>query len=525
MAKSLRLFRNSSIQPTKEAALTALRAQLVASKNDGELMVVRYSDGNDVKSILGITSTLTAGDGTGLKYTIFDSEAIPSEVQDALDKAIEGIKGGSDEEINDAYDTIKEIADALETINGDDSTQGSIAYGDKNTYDSAVTYVNTQIQGLDVADAAVAKKFVTEVSETDGKIAVKRGAITSNGGTVTITDGADGGINLDVVSSALVQYVGTEAIAVSEEAEGEKTISLVINPSDKVLTQSETGLLANINLTWSTTDGLKLLGKSGAEIATIPAADFIKDGMLENVELKTASVEQPVDTATTGTFLVFTFNTDGGRKVINLDVTSLIDVYTAGNGLTLAGKQFSVKLDASTEAFLTVGTDGIKLAGVQAAIDAAKQEVANSVTTLQGEVDSIETAVGLGTDGSFTAPTGGNYVSGSTSVIDAISDLDTQVKANADDIAENAAAIAQETQDRQAADLAINQTIQSIQGEIENITTVALNIQQGNGISIVGGAEEAKTISAVADPSDTFIEVGTNGIRMKDNGVIDLGTY
>lgn len=186
---------------------------------------------------------------------------------------------------------------------------------------------------------------------------------------------AENGLYVD--QSALTSYEGKEAIAIADKAESEgvKEISLKINANDKVLTQAAEGLLANINLTWSTTDGLKLIGKNSTEIASIPASDFIKDGMLQSVELKVASEDEPIGEAITGTFLVFTFNVDAGSKVINVNVTDLIDVYTASTGIKLEGKNFMAVIDPASEAFLTVGADGIKLSGVQNAINSAKATV------------------------------------------------------------------------------------------------------------------------------------------------------
>lgn len=494
MAFTLQLKRHVNYE-NKGAALAGLKAYL-ADAAVGEPAIAIYGGGEDIdpeKVLLGIKG---AED-----YTIFDADAIPSEVQDALDNAIAAIKGAEDSEINDAYDTIKEIADALVTING--SGEGSISKAEQDAKDYADAQIAAAVQALDVPDTAVAKSFVTKVSETDGKIAVKRGAITSNNKTVVIGDGADGGIDLkanvdgttivvngktgvmSVASAALVQYVGQDAIAVSEEDEGEKTISLKLNAADKVLTQTADGLVANIDLTWSNTDGLKLIGKGGTEIATIAATDFIKDGMLQNVELKTASTEEPVGEAQSGTFLVFTFNIDAGNKVINLDVTSLIDVYTAGNGIEVTGKVISVKRDGSSEAFLTIGADGIKLSGVQDAINTAQQ-------TVQNAIDKVESSVGLGADGTFTAPVSATYVNDATSVMDAITQLDTQAKANADAIA-------------------------SVESE-------AISVAAGNGINVSGDGTE-KTITAVAKPSDPMIEVSAEGIGMKADAVFDCGTY
>jgi len=58
------------------------------------------------------------------------------------------------------------------------------------------------------------------------------------------------------------------------------------------------------------------------------------------------------------------------------------------------------------------------------------------------EINAIETGAGLNADGTFTAPTGTNYLGGATSLKNADTLLDAQVKTNADAIAANALAIA-----------------------------------------------------------------------------------
>ena len=552
MALHLQLKRNETPYTSKEEALSGLTDQLEQVAPDtaaGEPTIAIYAEGEEESATTKILFGIADGKGG---YSIFDSEAAASEAQDVL-KQIMG-----DGDPDDKYDTIKEIADALVIING--SGEGSINKAEQDAKDYADSQIGAAVGALDSADSAVPQKFVTAVSETDGKITVSRGAVTSTGKTITLTNGADGGINIEVVSSALTQYVGENAIKVSE-ATGDtntKTISLAINGDDKVLTQSGDGLLANLNLTWSTTDGLKLIGKSGAAIATIAAKDFIKDGMLQNVELKVASEDEQVGTATKGTFLVFTFNTDAGDKVIPLDVTSLIDVYTAGNGINVAGKVISAKLDPNTEKFLTVGADGIKLSGVQDAINAVKGEetaainqieasvglaedgshvatsgkytsgattvvgeiaaldtalatVSGKAENVQAEVDLVETAVGLGTDGSFTNFADTTYIDGASSIANASVLLDKQVKANAD-------AIAAETQRATQAETKLGGRIDDLSGK------TVTGITAGNGIS-VSGTGNTRTVAVKVKANDPLIEVTDAGVGIKEGGIIDCGTY
>ena len=116
---------------------------------------------------------------------------------------------------------------------------------------------------------------------------------------------------------------------------------------------------------------IQLLGIDNAVVSEIDATPFIRDGMLKDVEYD----------AETNT-LSFTWNTEAGDKTDTVVLSDIIEPYTAGNGLDLSGNEFAVKVDAASESFLTVSADGVKLAGVQNAIDAAKgdalTEVANN---------------------------------------------------------------------------------------------------------------------------------------------------
>ncbi len=242
----------------------------------------------------------------------------------------------------------------------------------ESTLEQAVQDISDLQEQVTINKVEAADKSVVVTPSEGQKTTIK---VNVKSGDNALKLDAENGLYVD--QSALTSYEGKEAIAIADKAESEgvKEISLKINANDKVLTQAAEGLLANINLTWSTTDGLKLIGKNSTEIASIPASDFIKDGMLQSVELKVASEDEPIGEAITGTFLVFTFNVDAGSKVINVNVTDLIDVYTASTGIKLEGKNFMAVIDPASEAFLTVGADGIKLSGVQNAINSAKATV------------------------------------------------------------------------------------------------------------------------------------------------------
>lgn len=111
---------------------------------------------------------------------------------------------------------------------------------------------------------------------------------------------------------------------------------------------------------------IQLLGIDEAVVSEIDATPFIKDGMLEDVEYN-------ADNNT----LTFTWNTEAGTKTDSVILSDIIEPYTAGNGLTLSGNEFGINIATGSESFLTADASGLKLSGVQDAIDAAAENAAD----------------------------------------------------------------------------------------------------------------------------------------------------
>lgn len=157
--------------------------------------------------------------------------------------------------------------------------------------------------------------------------------------------------------------IGSSCISVSDTG----AILLTIDPAQKILGSGTSGLKATIGLKYdSGSKKIVLTGINDAEIASIDATAFIKDGMINTVELVTNPEDQPA-----GTYIKVTFNTDAGKEPIFLNVTSLIDLYTSGNGISISGKTISIKLDPSTEEYLQLSSSGLKITGVTDAIATA----------------------------------------------------------------------------------------------------------------------------------------------------------
>ena len=176
--------------------------------------------------------------------------------------------------------------------------------------------------------------------------------------------------------------------------------SVQIKNGDNVLAYSaDYGLSASVSLSYDAEGKkIKLVGKEGANLGEVDATAFLKDGMLESASFENNK-------------LIFVFNTDAGKTQIEVPVADLVDEYTAGNGLALSGKEFSVKV--AGESFLSVDGEGVKLSGVQSAINDAKAAAISEANVAsaaakaaadaaQADVDALEQNV-KGIDDDLTA--------------------------------------------------------------------------------------------------------------------------
>lgn len=285
---------------------------------------------------------------------------------------------------------------------------GTAAYRSEDAFYSAT-------DGAAAAAAAEAAKKAAEskvasVTATTGSAIEVTGTATAP--TVGLKlDKASGNVTLSQSAAGLKASVQIPAATVTGVATG-----------DKVLGLNGTLLSSTLNLKYnSTTKKIQLLGIKNAVIAEVDASDFIKDGMVNTVSFDPKSKA-----------LTITFNTDSGKETITVDLSSLVDTYTAGNGIAIDKNAVSIKVDPTSEKFLSVDTAGVKISGVQSAIDAAKDAVvgedtdtatsntvhgakayaaslaSNYATAAQGKkADSALQSITKGTDGSYVTTTVG----------------------------------------------------------------------------------------------------------------------
>lgn len=166
------------------------------------------------------------------------------------------------------------------------------------------------------------------------------------------------GIKLDPTQGNVTLSLGANGL------KAEDTTALRDVTGQNFIKKSGTNVEGHLNLTYNTeTKKINLEGFDSSVIASIDATAFIKDGMINTVEL----VTDP-ESHNPGTYLVITFNTDAGKDAIYLDVTSLINVYQGTNGVQITGKHIHLIIDPTSEPYLSLSNSGIKVKGIDAKI-------------------------------------------------------------------------------------------------------------------------------------------------------------
>lgn len=222
--------------------------------------------------------------------------------------------------------------------------------------DTLSAQIDAKVASISASDNSI---VVDNTDSTNPKIKVQ--ISNTEGNTLEVKEN---GLYVNVPTE--VPYTGSDAITVTDHA-----IALKIADTDKVLSQDENGLIANVSLVQDSTDSLHYILK-GKDETVLGEINLPKDQFLKSAEFIASATEEDkaIDASVIvgDPYLKFVFQTDGSDKTTYVSVKDLVDTYTAGNGLELANNTFSIKLDASGEKFLTLSEAGLKLSGIEKAI-------------------------------------------------------------------------------------------------------------------------------------------------------------
>lgn len=230
------------------------------------------------------------------------------------------------------YQTIKDLSDALKELN----------LGDTNVIESI------SVNGYDA-----------EIKDKKATVTIPEATTTASG----VMSAADKTKLDGIATGAEVNYIKSVGDNLTVDGDGKLTVDIPaatvtgVKEGDSLLSLDGTLLTSTISLSYdSDKKEIYLKGKGDTVISTVDAADFIKDGMIDNVAWSTESGKE--------TTLVITFNTDVGKEAVEVDFQKLVDTYTAGNGIDVNGQVVSVKIatpaaDAKDVVTLSATEDGL----------------------------------------------------------------------------------------------------------------------------------------------------------------------
>lgn len=179
-------------------------------------------------------------------------------------------------------------------------------------------------------------------NNADVDITLAKIATTGTAVDVTVAAGIEG-LDATNVQAALAELAGD--IAELDAAQLEAGSGIAISADHEIST--------TVTLNYdSVTNTIQLLDNAGGNvIGTVDAKAFLKDGMVSS-----ATVVTNPDGQLEGTYIQLTFNTqdpvsgEASHDDIFINVTSLIDIYTAGNdGINVVGRVISHKTGVVTE--------------------------------------------------------------------------------------------------------------------------------------------------------------------------------
>lgn len=483
--------------------------ELATNDNIGQVIYVKTKSSYDADG---------EGEGEAVEY-----EAAPYIVigeKSLMKLAASSASGSIEGEVADLttkIGTVEENIENLELLIGN-SENGLVK--DVTNLTTTVENVEDRVTSAETRITEVETAVSTKVEQVEGSR-----LMTNTEGTKLegIAEGAQVNIIEGVKVNGTALEIGEDKL-VNIEIESPKVKG--VDGADKMLSLTEYGEIKSelsikylkANESEDNTPYIALFGKGGTTlISTIDATDFVKDGMISSVKL--------VDTAENKKQLEIVWNTDAGKETVNVDVTSLLDYYYAGNGIAFdeETRKFSVDLKEG-ETFLVVDATGLGIdttalwgaadakydiiGAASEALDDAKaytDELAGKVYTKE---QSNETFVKVENFNEFSEDLEtklNNIEAGAeVNVIEKVNvngveatveDKTATVKVGADSI-ELGVAITSENQEVYGSTAKLSSVLQGIQDSVSSAVSGGLTgIVAGNGINVSAVAANKQTIS------------------------------
>lgn len=301
-------------------------------------------------------------------------------VADNLTATTKAIADAKSELLGDAgtnYNTLGKLEDEIQKV--------AQSVTDKNVSATGDTYVSASAEGNTVTVAATtaltqavekANSAVQTVAEgtTNGTIAVDGDNVSVHGlGSAAFTEASA------YDASGAASTVKSELLGATKEGDV-TTIAALNTKIEDVEDAAKSYTISAVTVSGeeNVLEAYALYDEDGTQAGE--TIKIYKDQSLKNVELS-------------GQTLVFTYElAAGSEKTVSVDVSAFLSESEFGNGLQVVDHKVSVKKDASSEGFLSVGENGVKVSGIQNAINAATSGKAEkSVVTALNDVVTAHT--------------------------------------------------------------------------------------------------------------------------------------
>lgn len=388
------------------------------------------------------------GDGVSSGNTVSDQLAALSgdTGSTSAETSVEGAKKYADEKIAEALDALdynlakdgnKVVVSLNQTdgaISGESVNITSVKLDGYAEADAVADIANTDTLGealgklqktihdMDLAVVSGDGEVITAVSEADGKVSASKTAIkdvvltgfvadTGITGDVAATDDVENAINklnnkIVAAQSATTVYSTDNSINVTTGTTGTE-INVNIKEGEKVLAKDgNAGLYTDLDFVKITTG----LPETIKERYQLLATDDTQIGV--NIDVPKDSHIVSINYITEGEHaqnLEYVYiDASGNTQTTYVDMSELVLETEFASGVTVTNHIAHGVVDPTSETFLTVGTNGFKLSGVQDAISGAVQTLDASVsggttvgTATAGHVQVVVDEV----DGKLTAVT------------------------------------------------------------------------------------------------------------------------
>lgn len=557
--KHIQLFRNLTPSNTKEEAIAKLD-EFATNKTieDGAPVLARYKEGAEVKTLLAIFHTTSEkssytllSDGSAGSVAELELNELKAKLgngfsaTETVAKVIAALKGDTTNDTKDsesvvgakkyadnavselkgaATKTVKELEDELTTLNGDDSTVGSV---DKKIKDATT--------GMTLAAVAEEGSIITSVAQENGKVAAVKTPIKD----VKLKGYAKG------TETGAIAEEDTLVQALSKIENNAANASVSIKADDKILSKdSNNALFASVTLSAVTPtdtavrEEYTIVGKGGADLAEGKHIKVYKDSSLKSLELVAEN-----DTHQAGQFLKYVYvDVNGDDQTVYVDCSTLLAQSEFKNGLQVnTAGEVSVKLATDSEEYLTVDENGIKLSGVKTAIENAKKNAAVIVSADTNQhVSVVESA---GADGGkvftvsdnvagdnvkmkgFTADAKGfTGITETSTVSQAVKNIEEEILKNEEVVA----ASLNDLKDTKLDKILLNDTEVSVTKNSDNISTAKLVID-GSTITLKNyttatAAEPAEGDTINAAIAKLYASIGGNSSSVKAGDGIKVAT-